>query len=107
MLQPLKKNTPNYGMQVRVARYHNIFGPEGTWQGGREKVPAALCRKVARAEDGGEIEVWGDGLQTRSFLYVDECIEGTLRLMRSDWTGPGNIGSDEMVTFKADRKIVL
>ena len=90
----------NYGMQVRVARYHNIFGPEGTWQGGKEKVPAALCRKVAQAEDGGEIEVWGDGLQTRSFLYVDECIEGTLRLMRSDGTGPVNIGSDEMVTIK-------
>ena len=90
----------NYGMRVRVARYHNIFGPEGTWQGGREKVPAALCRKVAEADDGGEIEVWGDGLQTRSFLYVDECIEGTLRLTRSDWAGPVNIGSNEMVTIK-------
>lgn len=89
----------NYGMEVRVARYHNIFGIEGSWNDGREKAPAALCRKVALSEDGGVIEVWGDGLQTRSFLYVDECIEGTLRLMRSDWTGPVNIGSDEMVTI--------
>ena len=89
----------NYGFDVRVARYHNIFGPEGAWNDGREKSPAALCRKVAVAEDGGEIEVWGDGQQTRSFLYIDECLEGTLRLMRSDWTGPVNIGSDEMVTI--------
>lgn len=89
----------NYGMQVRVARYHNIFGPEGTWQGGREKAPAALSRKVAMAKDGDEIEIWGDGEQTRSFLYVDECIEGTIRLTRSDWSGPVNIGSDEMVTI--------
>jgi GDP-D-mannose 3', 5'-epimerase len=89
----------NYGFDVRVARYHNIFGPLGTWQGGREKAPAAVCRKVAMAADGGEIEIWGDGKQTRSFLYVDECIEGTLRLMRSDFKGPVNIGSDEMVTI--------
>lgn len=89
----------NYGMEVRIARYHNIFGIEGSWKDGREKAPAALCRKVASAPDGGEIEIWGDGKQTRSFLYVDECIEGTLRLMRSDWTGPVNIGSDEMVTI--------
>jgi len=91
----------NYGMEVRIARYHNIFGPEGTWQGGREKAPAALCRKVALAILRGEdyIEIWGDGKQTRSFLYIDECLEGTLRLMRSDWTGPVNIGSDEMVTI--------
>jgi nucleoside-diphosphate-sugar epimerase len=89
----------NYGMDVRIARYHNIFGPEGTWQGGREKAPAALCRKIAMAQDGGEIEMWGDGKQTRSFLFIDECIEGTLRLMRSDWTGPVNIGSEEMVTI--------
>jgi len=87
------------GMQVRIARYHNIFGPQGTWNGGREKAPAALCRKVATAKDGDEIEIWGDGLQTRSFLYVDECVEGSLRLMRSDWEGPVNIGSDEMVTI--------
>jgi len=90
----------NHGMQNRVARYHNIFGPEGTWQGGREKAPAAMCRKVAEASDTGQIEVWGDGLQTRSFLYIDECLEGTLRLTRSeDFEGPVNIGSEEMVTI--------
>ncbi|MCI0707135.1 MAG: NAD-dependent epimerase/dehydratase family protein [Ignavibacteriae bacterium] len=89
----------NYGLLVRVARYHNIFGPEGTWTGGREKAPAAICRKVAEANDGGEIEIWGDGKQTRSFLYIDECVEGTLRLMRSDFIGPVNIGSEEMVTI--------
>jgi len=89
----------NYGMQVRIARYHNIFGPEGSWKDGKEKAPAAICRKVTQAEDGGEVEVWGDGEQTRSFLYIDECIEGTLRLMRSDWSGPVNIGSGEMVTI--------
>jgi GDP-D-mannose 3',5'-epimerase len=89
----------NYGMEVRIARYHNIFGPEGTWQGGREKAPAALCRKIAAVQDGGEIEIWGDGLQTRSFLYIDDCLEGTLRLMRSEFTGPINIGSEEMVTI--------
>ena len=88
-----------YGMPVRIARYHNVFGPEGSWNDGREKAPAALCRKVAEAEDGGEIEVWGDGKQTRSFLYIDECIKGTLRLMRSKHTGPFNIGSSEMVTI--------
>jgi len=89
----------NYGMEVRIARYHNIFGPEGSWCDGREKAPAAICRKVAEARDGGEIEIWGDGKQTRSFLYIDECLEGTTRLMRSNWTGPVNIGSDEMVTI--------
>ncbi|MEC9344700.1 MAG: NAD-dependent epimerase/dehydratase family protein [Pseudomonadota bacterium] len=89
----------NYGMQVRVARYHNIFGPLGSWNDGREKAPAALCRKVAMAKDGEKIEIWGDGLQTRSFLFIDECLEGTIRLMRSDWTGPVNIGSDEMVSI--------
>ena len=89
----------NYGFESRIARYHNIFGPEGTWQGGREKAPAAICRKVAMAKDGDEIEIWGDGKQTRSFLIVDECIEGTIRLMRSDFMGPVNIGSDEMVTI--------
>jgi nucleoside-diphosphate-sugar epimerase len=86
-------------MQVRIARYHNIFGPEGSWNDGREKAPAAVCRKVAMAPNGGEVEIWGDGKQTRSFLYIDECLEGTLRLMRSDFTGPVNIGSDEMVTL--------
>lgn len=89
----------NHGIEARIARYHNIFGPEGTWQGGREKAPAALCRKVALAEEDGEIEIWGDGRQTRSFLYVDECLEGTIRLTRSDWTGPVNLGSEERVTI--------
>jgi nucleoside-diphosphate-sugar epimerase len=89
----------NYGMQVRIARYHNIFGPEGSWNDGKEKAPAAICRKVAMAPNGGEIEIWGDGKQTRSFLYIDECLEGTLRLIRSDFSGPVNIGSDEMVTI--------
>lgn len=89
----------NYGMEVRVARFHNIFGPQGTWTGGREKAPAALCRKVVEAEDGGTIEIWGDGKQTRSFLYIDECLEGVRRLMESDFTGPVNIGSEEMVSI--------
>lgn len=89
----------NYGLEVRIARFHNIFGPEGSWNDGREKAPAAICRKVAMAEDGGEIEIWGDGQQTRSFLYIDECLEGVVRLMRSEWTGPVNIGSEEMVTI--------
>lgn len=88
-----------HGVTVRIARYHNVFGPDGTWDGGREKAPAAICRKVAEARSGEAIEIWGDGEQTRSFLYVDECLEGTLRLMRSDWTGPVNIGSDEMVSI--------
>jgi nucleoside-diphosphate-sugar epimerase len=90
----------NHGIPVRVARYHNIFGPEGTWDGGREKAPAAICRKVAYLpESGGAIEVWGDGLQTRSFLFINECIEATIRLMDSDFMGPVNIGSEEMVTI--------
>jgi len=89
----------NHGLDVRVARFHNIFGPEGTWQGGREKAPAALCRKVAEETDGGEIEIWGDGEQTRSFLYIDECVEGVRRLMKSALKGPVNIGSEEMVTI--------
>jgi nucleoside-diphosphate-sugar epimerase len=89
----------NYGLEVRIARFHNIFGPEGTYKGGKEKAPAAICRKVAETLEGGEIEVWGDGLQTRSFLYVDECIKGVLKLIRSDFEGPVNIGSEEMVTI--------
>ena len=89
----------NHGTENRVARYHNIFGPEGTWEGGKEKAPAAMCRKVAQARSGDTIDMWGDGLQTRSFLYVDECLEGTIRLLRSNWEGPVNIGSDEMVTI--------
>ncbi|HEY6191518.1 MAG TPA: NAD-dependent epimerase/dehydratase family protein [Bacteroidota bacterium] len=89
----------NYGMQVRIARFHNIFGPEGTWTGGREKAPAAICRKVAEAPAGGEIEIWGDGKQTRSFLYIDECLEAVRRLVNSEFIGPVNIGSEEMVTI--------
>lgn len=87
----------NFNLEVRIARFHNIYGPEGTWRGGKEKAPAAICRKVIEAEDS--IEVWGDGYQTRSFLYIDECVEGVHRLMQSDFTGPVNIGSDEMVTI--------
>ena len=97
----------NYGMECRIGRYHNIFGPEGTWIGGREKVPAALCRKVAAARVGEPIEIWGDGEQTRSFLYIDECITGTLRLMRSDVAVPVNIGSDEMVSINKLASLVL
>lgn len=89
----------NYGLNVRIARFHNIFGPEGTWQGGKEKAPAAISRKVAEATTGGTIEVWGDGQQTRSFLYIDECLDGVRKLMQSDFIGPVNIGSDEMVTI--------
>ncbi len=89
----------NYGLDVRIARYHNIFGPLGTWNGGKEKVPAAFCRKVAEAKDGESIEVWGDGKQTRSFLYIDECIEATRRLMDSDFIDPVNIGSEEMISI--------
>lgn len=87
------------GLEVRIARYHNIFGEEGSWNNGREKAPAAICRKVATATDGGVIQIWGDGEQTRSFLHVSECLEATLRLTRSNWTGPVNIGSDEMVSI--------
>ncbi|MEJ8567683.1 NAD-dependent epimerase/dehydratase family protein [Elongatibacter sediminis] len=97
----------NYGMPVRIARYHNIFGPEGAWNDGREKVPAAVCRKVAEAADGGSIEIWGDGLQTRSFLYIDECLEGSLRLMRSAWPGPVNIGSDQMVSINELARLAM
>ena len=96
----------NYGMEVRIGRYHNIFGPQGTWTGGKEKVPAAVCRKVAEAEDGGEIEVWGDGEQTRSFLYVAECVEAVRRLMKSDFLGPVNIGSEEMLSINELVKMV-
>jgi len=89
----------NYGLEIHIARFHNIFGPEGTWRGGREKAPAAICRKVAQTPDGGEIEIWGDGLQTRSFLFIDECLEGVRKLMESNFRGPVNIGSEEMVTI--------
>ncbi len=97
----------NKGMEVRVARYHNIFGPEGSWNDGREKAPAALCRKVATAPDGGEIELWGDGTQTRSFLYIDECVEGTIRLTRSAFQGPVNIGSEEMVSINDFARMIM
>jgi GDP-D-mannose 3',5'-epimerase len=96
----------NHGLKVRVARFHNIFGPEGTWQGGKEKAPAALCRKIAQAENGGTIEVWGDGLQTRSFLYIDECINGIRNLMEGDWEGPVNIGSEEMISINDLAKMI-
>lgn len=97
----------NHNMNCKVARYHNIFGPEGTWDGGKEKAPAAICRKVAIASEGSQIEIWGDGQQTRSFLYIDECIEGTLRLMRSDNSGPYNIGSDEMISINDLAEMVI
>jgi nucleoside-diphosphate-sugar epimerase len=97
----------NYGLNVRIARFHNIFGPEGTWTGGKEKAPAAICRKVAEAKEGGEIEIWGDGKQTRSFLYIDECLEGMRRLMDSDFLGPVNIGSEEMVTINQLAEIAM
>jgi GDP-D-mannose 3',5'-epimerase len=88
----------DYGLATRIARFHNVYGPLGSYEGGREKAPAALCRKVALAREGDEVEIWGDGQQTRSFLYVDDCVEGLLRLMASDWAEPLNLGSDRMVT---------
>lgn len=97
----------NYGIEVHISRLHNIFGPEGTWTGGKEKAPAAFCRKVAVAPNNGEIEMWGDGKQTRSFLYIDECLEGIRRLMNSDFAGPVNIGSEEMVTINQLAEIIM
>ena len=97
----------NHGIAVRVARFHNIFGPKGTWTGGREKAPAAVCRKVAETPDGGVIEIWGDGKQTRSFLIVDECVEGVRRLMESDFSGPVNIGSEEMIAINDFARMVI
>ena len=97
----------NYGLNVRIARFHNIFGPQGTWIGGKEKAPAAICRKVADSLIDEEIEVWGDGLQTRSFLYIDECLEGIRRLMESDFEGPVNIGSDQMISINDLTKLVI
>lgn len=98
----------NFGLDVRIARFHNIFGPEGTWMGGKEKAPAAICRKVAIADDNGEIEIWGDGKQTRSFLYIDECLEGVRRLMDSSkFKGPVNIGSEEVVTINKLAEITM
>lgn len=97
----------NHGLQVRIARFHNIFGPEGTWRDGKEKAPAAFCRKVAEAADGGQIEMWGDGKQTRSFLYIDECLEGVRRLVNSEFTGPVNIGSEEMISINGLAEMVM
>lgn len=97
----------NYRMECRVARFHNIFGPNGTWDGGKEKAPAAICRKVAMAQEGDTIEIWGDGLQTRSFLYFEECLEGSIRLLRSKFEGPVNIGSDEMISINDLARMVI
>ncbi len=97
----------NYGLNVKIARYHNIFGPESTWKGGKEKAPAAICRKVAEAKEQDKIEIWGDGLQTRSFLYIDDCLDATIRLTRSNYTGPVNIGSEEMISMLDFTKLVL
>jgi len=97
----------NKGMNVRIARFHNIFGPEGSWRDGREKAPAAFCRKIAETPEGGVIDIWGDGKQTRSFLYIDECLEGVRRLMESDFTGPVNIGSEEMVSINGLAEMVM
>lgn len=97
----------NYGLDVKVARFHNIFGPQGTWDGGREKAPAAICRKVNKANEGDTIEIWGDGKQTRSFLIVDECVEGVLKLMNSDFQGPVNIGSEEMISINDFTKMII
>ncbi len=97
----------NYGMDVHIARFHNVFGPEGSWNDGREKAPAAFCRKIAEAPDGGEIEMWGDGLQTRSFLYINECLEGIRRLMKSNFTDPVNIGSEEMVSINHLAEMIM
>jgi GDP-D-mannose 3', 5'-epimerase len=96
-----------FGMQTRIVRFHNVYGPYGTYDGGREKVPAALCRKVATAEPGGSIEVWGDGEQTRSFCYVDDCVEGIYRLMQSDYAAPLNLGTEEMVTINQLAELVI
>lgn len=97
----------NYGLKVHIGRLHNIYGPEGIWFGGKEKAPAALCRKVAEASDGGSIEIWGDGQQTRSFLYIDECIEAIRRLMASDFPGPLNIGSEERVSINGLAELII
>jgi len=104
MLEAFKKD---YGLDIRIARYHNIYGPEGTYKGGREKSPAALCRKVAEASNPGEIEIWGDGKQTRSYCYIDDCIRGTIMLMESDYDEPLNIGSDRLVTIDELADIII
>jgi nucleoside-diphosphate-sugar epimerase len=97
----------NYGMKVRIGRFHNIFGPEGSWNNGKEKAPAAVCRKVAEAKNNEEIEIWGDGLQTRSFMYIDDCLEAVSRFMKSDFSGPLNIGSEEMISINNLANMVI
>ncbi len=97
----------DYGIETRIVRFHNIFGPNGTWDGGREKAPAALCRKIAMADDGGEIEIWGDGEQTRSFCHVDDCVEGIYRLMRSSYREPLNLGRDEMISINDLARLII
>ena len=97
----------NHNMNCSVARYHNIFGPKGTWVGGKEKAPAAICRKVAEARSGDKVEIWGDGMQTRSFLYIDECVTATIKLMRSNFNGPVNIGSEEMISINELAEMVI
>jgi len=97
----------NYGLNIRIGRFHNIFGPQGTWDGGKEKAPAAMCRKAILCDENSSVEVWGDGLQTRSFLYIDECIEAVQRLMKSDFTDPVNIGSEEMVQINELAQIAI
>jgi len=96
----------NHGLKVRIARFHNIYGPEGAWDNGKEKAPAAICRKVAQAEEGGVVEVWGDGKQTRSFLYIEDCLDAVQALVKSDFTGPVNIGSEEMIAINDFTKLV-
>jgi GDP-D-mannose 3',5'-epimerase len=97
----------DYGMETRIVRFHNIYGPNGTWDGGREKAPAALCRKVASVEDGGAIEIWGDGQQTRSFCYIDDCVEGIYRLMQSDYREPLNLGRDDMISINGLARLII
>ncbi|HEY7704088.1 MAG TPA: NAD-dependent epimerase/dehydratase family protein [Acidimicrobiia bacterium] len=99
--------TAEYGIDTRIVRFHNVFGPYGTYDGGREKAPAALCRKVAKAEDGGEIEIWGDGEQTRSFCYIDDCVEGIYRIMQSDYRAPLNLGTDRLVSINELAELII
>jgi GDP-D-mannose 3',5'-epimerase len=97
----------NYNLDIRIARFHNIFGPYGTWNGGKEKAPAAICRKVSECQNGGEIEIWGDGLQTRSFLYIDDCLQAIEKFMESNFSGPVNIGSEEMISINDLAKMTI
>ena len=97
----------NFNLNVKIARFHNIYGPQGAWKGGKEKAPAAICRKIAETKNGGEIQIWGDGLQTRSFLYIDDCLDGIRALMNSDSTKPVNIGSEEMISILDFSKLIM